>query len=320
MSAQMADSRVVVDTSVLYAVAAPYEIDEIKALAPAEIVVPFAAVSELDQLMQRPRERDRARSALNVLKSLVSRGAVQGPVTCGSGLTFRFATAQEEQAPSDLDGLDGSLADDRILACAIKLGRPNEPAVLATTEFALYVKSELCGVRGLYLDRFADAHTIVGRRERVSFEAAWNRLQSGQDIWAVCRRALTFLRSPLVQRLLRDVRRDRSPGPLFAVLTKFDALSTQWTEGTVLNSVLFTTIGLVPAPQVNYSVAIINEPGRVYPYAPASNRNETPDERALLIKSEEAAARGRDEFNVDVVLAWMESVREYVLEQVGEET
>jgi len=309
---------IVVDTSVLYAAASPYELDEIKALAPAEIVVPFTDVAELDQLMQRTRERDRARAALNVLKAQVARGAARGPVTCGSGLTIRIASAEQETPPPHLPGLDARLADDRILACAANIALQGE-VTLATTEFALFVKSEACGIDGLYLDRYAEVNTVATRRERTAFESAWNRLCLAQDTWAACRRALTFLRTPLVARLLVPVRQTRAPSQVHDVVARFDALNAQWTESTNLNTILAPTLRLMAPPAVNHSVAMIPQPIDLSAPLGSHTRRETPEERAIRIKSEEALARGREEFNLDVVLSWVEMVREYVLEQVGDD-
>jgi rRNA-processing protein FCF1 len=315
----MAQKYVVLDTSVFYAVAAPYEIEEIRALAPAELVVPFSVLAELDQLMQRTRERDRARSALHVLNTLVSRGAAREPVSCGKDLTIRLASAQEEVGSVVIPGIDLDLADDRILSCAANIRSRGGDAVVATTEFALYAKSLGCGMAGLYLDRYAQTGVMATRRERAAFDLSWSRLLTAQDTWAVCRRASVFLRVPLVARLLASVRETQQPSNVYWIVSRFDALNAQWQGNVELKDILQGCLGLWHPAPADFSSKTIEEPAQYgINYVAATRRRETPDERALRIRSEEAANRSRDEFNVDSVLAWMELVREHVLGEIGE--
>lgn len=111
----------VVDTSIAYVEAAVYNVDELRKLAPVEIVIPFTALSELDRLVEQGGEkRERARKALRAIEDLTNRGALKGPVSAGDGVTIRIASLDEEVRR---DGLDPQIADDRILALAVHLAR-----------------------------------------------------------------------------------------------------------------------------------------------------------------------------------------------------
>jgi hypothetical protein len=308
----------VLDTSVLYARSQPFEIDEIRRLAPAELVVPYTVLAELDILTQRTVEGVRARSALNVLKDFVRRGAAVTPVSCGEGLSLRIARAVDEQVV--LPQLDPGLADDRILACALAQRRDEQAVVLATTEFALHAKALSIGLEGLYLEQLADAEVTVTRRERAGFRDRWQRLQVSFDSWTVCRRAIMFLNSPLASRILAVVRQSGEPAGVYKVVAGFDALSRAWTETTSLDTVLFASIGLHPSPRVDYGTVIIDEPASFgIPHIPASSRRETAEERSIRIRAAEEARQAREAFIVDTVLDWMAVLKDYILDQVGED-
>lgn len=314
----MAQKFVVLDTGVLYAVAAPYEIEEISALAPVGLVVPFSVLAELDMLMQRTRERDRARAAINVLKILVDRGAAQNAVSCGKDMTIRLGTALEEIAPEHIAAIDVDLADDRVLACAVNLAASGLEVVVATTEFALHAKALTCGVGGLYLDKYADTNVIATHRERSGLDSAWNRLLSSNDSWAVCRRAINLLRAPLVARLMQSIREEKAPANLYDILSRFEKLMAKWDEQTPLASIISDTLLLAPAVAMDDSVKQLKEPTGIFVNPLPPWRSETPEERVIRMKSEEAAFRSREDYIIDVVLTWMGLVREYVLDHIGE--
>ena len=316
-------STVVLDTGVLYSVAAPYTIEEFKALQPVDYVVPAKALWELDQLKQHIDTRDRARAALNLLKQFVERGAARKSVSCGDGCTLRMASLAEEVAQP---GLNMELADDCILAVCLHLASQGQTAKLATTEFPLYAKAVATGVDAIYLERYAETKTLITRREQASFRMAWSRLQAADSPWSVCRRALSFLQNPLVRRLIQPIREKQEPQSLALIIGQFDALYNAWTEQTDLETVIQATLGIAPPWAVSYSVQILTEPltaadqimHRGIGVFPAS-RPETAEERSLRIKAEEERRRAQEQFIVDEVLSRLELIREFVLDQVGED-
>lgn len=311
-------TTVVLDTSVLYSVADPYTIKEFQALHPVDYVIPAKVLWELDRLIERIETRDRARAALNVLKGFVQRGATKKPVSCGGGCTLRLASLDEQPAhPS----LRMELADDCILAVCIHLANQGRSVKLATTEFALYAKALAAGVDAMHLQRYAEAKTVITRRERASFQLAWSRVQTADSAWSVCRRALTFLGNPLVARLIQPVRDKQEPQGLASVIAGFDALERTWTENADVDTVIKGALGIAPPTAVDYSVQRLFEPlpiplqGVGFPVS----RAETPEERSLRIKAEEGRRRADEQFIVDDVLNRLEFIREFVLDEVGED-
>lgn len=131
-----------------------------------------------------------------------------------------------------------------------------------------------------------------------------------------------FLRALLVARLLVTVRQEKTPAYVHDIVAKFDTLGDQWGENTDIHTILKQTVGLDPPPPVNYSTAVIHTPAElgVYPFIPTSSRQETAEERAIRIRSEELAVRQREEYNVDRVLVWMGWIREHVLQQIGDDS
>jgi len=314
---------IVVDTNILLVASQPYQIDELKALAPAHYVVPATVLSELDKLKSRPETRDKARAALNVLKSYVKRGAIPpNAVSCGSGSTLRIAR-REEEAPQPW--LDMGLADDRILALCVNLASRGKDVKLATVEFALFAKAATADVEGLYLDRYAEPSAAVTRRERGSLRDAWNRVQAADSCWSICRRGLWFLQKPLVRRLTDTVRQTGDPPEVALVLARFASLESVWGDQIPLDTIMERTLGIAPPPQVNYAVSLIHEPtpyvlpslgGRTAMKQP---RNETPEEHVLRIRAEESQRKAWEDHNVDTILSWLEVVRDYILDQVGDD-
>lgn len=316
-------TTVVLDTGVLYSVAAPYTVEEFQPLQPVDYVIPAKVLWELDRLVERGETRDRARAALNVLKGFVERGAARKSVSCGGGCTLRLGSHNEEAAhPS----LRMELADDCVLAVCIHLANQGRSVKLATTEFALYAKALTVGVDAMHLERYAEAKTVITRRERASFQAAWSRVQAADSALSVCRRALFFLKIPLVARLIQPVRDKQDPQGLASIIAQFDALNHAWTEETDLETVIQATLAIAPPWAVSYSVQILTEPLSLFDQImhrdvgvfPPS-RPETAEERSLRIKAEEQRRSAQEQLIVDEVLSRLELIREFVLDQVGED-
>ena len=313
---------IVLDTGILYAAAQPFELPELKELGEVEYVVPAAVLWELDQLMQRIETRDRTRAALNVLARFVARGAAIGPVSCGDGCTLRVGRVDEVTYESHLSA---ELADDRILATCLKLAEEDVKVTLATTEFALYAKALSARIDSLYLDRYADTLTRVTRREQVSFRTAWSRIESADTSWAFCRRALSFLTLPLAMRLLDPVRKSGQPGVVAAYLAQFDRLSDRWGEDVNLFSIMQEVLRVAPPSNPDYSVRVLREPGLPWAFGRSwqdqqiTSRRESDEERALRIRAEERLYRGRDDYVRDMLLGRLEVIRDYMLDQVGED-
>ena len=312
---------VVVDTSILLGAPQPYQLEELKTLGPAHYVIPATVVSELDLLKARPTTRDKARAALNVLKGFVQRGAASKPVSCGAGGSTLRIASREDEVPQPW--LHMELNDDRILAVCLHLAANGKDVKLATVEFPLFLKAATAGVDGIYLERCAESSTVVTRRERESFRSAWQRLQASDSPSHACRRAISFLKSPLAKRIADQVRRTQEPREVFSIISRFDHLAHAWTTETDLSSVLKDTLGLDPPPYVDYSAEqLVNQPavfgfGPTYQYA--TTRRETPEERVLRIRSAENWQKALEDRIVDIVLSWLEVVREYILDQVGDD-
>ncbi len=309
---------IVLDTNVFFAAAEPYKIDDFAPYIPADFIVPPKVIWELDQKMQGSETRDRARAALNVLKRLMERGAARKAVSCGAGFTIRFGlSSQEEPHP----GLDMNLADDRIVALCLHLASSEGDVKLATTDFALAAKASAVGITPIWLQRLAQETTPLTRRERAAFRLAWGRVQVADSCWAICRRGLLFLKNPLMVRITRGVRESGQPPEIAKILARFDALDSIWTDKTPLDTIIEQTLALAPPPRVNYAVSLVHEPPG-YVLLGNSNRpslRESAEEHALRIKAEEGQRKAWEDHDVDIILSWLEMVREYVLDQVGED-
>lgn len=313
-----AGTIVVVDTSIAYVEAAVYNVDELRKLAPVELVIPFTVLSELDRLIERGGEkRDRARKALRVIEELARRGALKGPVSAGDQVTVRVASLKEEVEQA---GLDPQIADDRILALAIHLAKDGARVILAAAEFALTAKATAAGLEGLYIERFAEAKTTVTRRELARFDQTWARLALSGDTWTALRRMVMFLRAPLARRILQQVRQTGTPADLAEKLTALEPIivNTQ----ILGNALLIFSLQAPPAVDINSKQ--IWEPTvfrtAVTEYRPSHSRSETDQEKSARIAMEERLRQGVDERNVDVILEWMSYTRDCVLSSIDEES
>lgn len=306
----------------LYVASQPFEIEELRQLGASEYVVPATALWELDLLIHRTETRNKARAALNVLERFVERGAALSGVTCGNGSLLRIARYDEREQAA---GIDLNLADDQILATCLHLMHHYEPVVLVTIEFALHVKAITLGIESIYLKAYADTPVEPSRRDRATFQLAWSRLERADNPRAACSRALWFLQSQLVSRLLEPVRESGQPPEIAAALQGFDALRAAWT--TDLFAVIEATLGLRAPAHPNLAIQQIVVPGRplTYPNPPTwaeqqpTRRPETPDEHAARIRSEERQYERQCEFIVESVLIRMEAIREFILDQLSDE-
>ena len=316
---------VVLDTSILMANASPWELDELRALGKTDYVIPSDVVWELDQLMTRTETRDRARSAINVLKQLTHRGAVHEPVTCGGGSTVRLASA-EEVAPRE--GINLSIADDRILAAGLALDEGRERKI-ATTEFVLYTKALVHGLSGILLERYATILQTVTAREKESFRQHWDRLVAADSPRKIARRGLSWLQLPVVNRFLAPVRQTGEPAEVAQYLGQFDTLRQRWTGD--LSLVLKPAFDLNAPTLVDDSVheievrpwkMLLGVPYDEGPYGqqfPRETRRESGDERAHRIGAALQRRREDEEFIVDVLFGRLEVIREFILDQTGNE-
>ncbi len=315
----------VLDTGILYAKAQPWEMSELRDLGPAEYVVPPTALFELDHLVARRETRASARAALLVLEQLVARGAAQGPVSCGENLTMRIATIQDSP---DVADLDESLADDRILATALHLHRNDERAVrLVTTEFALHAKALATGVDCVYLPQYQERRTEVSHREAVRFKFNWEQVLRSEAAWAICRRGIAFTQQPLVRQVLEsNLDAEHAQGAV-AVFNQFNALSSAWTKEVNLDDVMERTLDVKPPRLPDFGVRQITEPGQPWRWGGTQTpedrspktRNETADERALRISREQAVYDQLQSYIVDEIRIRLEILREYMLDEVGDE-
>lgn len=314
-------SIIVLDTNVFFAASEPYKLKEFLPFAPAEYVVPAKVIWELDQKMQALETRDRARAALHVLQRLMQRDAARRAVTCGNGSTIRFGLSSEEEPRP---GLDMNLADDRIVALFVHLASLDSNVKLATTDFALAAKASAVGITPIWLQELAEDTTALTRRERLALRSKWARIQAANSSWAACRAAVDFLRLPIARQLLQPVRDEQEPADLYGIILQFDELSTNWTEKTSLDSLIQSTLGSPPAPQVDFDVKMVTVP------APRANlfaiqglpgqRPESSEERALRIAAEENQRKAWEDYIVDRVLGRMELVWDYVLDRAGDIT
>ena len=314
---------VVVDTSILYSEPQPYTIPELQDIGSCAFVIPAPVLWELDRLMERPDRRDRVRAALNTLKAFVQRGACNSPVSCGEGRTLYIGAVEQIGAHPQIDM---TLADDRVLATCLWFANEGASVTLATAEFALHAKAMSFGIPSVYLERYAEARGVVTRRERIEFASRWRRVELADSIWAMCRRGLMFLQARLVRGVLQPVIDGGQPKYLSETIQKFSALSERWTEHVDLVSIFADVFGLAPPSQPDYTVRNMPVPGKpwalgvTYQETLTSYRAESDDERALRIQHEERLRREREEYLMDVILSYLEVVREYVLDQVGDET
>jgi hypothetical protein len=314
---------VVLDTTILMVYPSPWVIDELKALGGADFLVPAAVLWELDILITRPELRDRARSAINVLKSLVTRGAMKSSISCGEGSTIRIALVSEEDA---IPGLDMGIADDRILATCVGVSA-GSGVRLATTEFALFAKAIALGFDSMYLENYAEHLQTVSRREKESFRQGWNRLFVADTPWTFCRRAVRFLQLPVSRRLLNPVRASGEPASVAKLLSEFDKLAETWKDD--LSAVLQPVFGLDPPSPPDYSVLQLTIREKYFDFGqigarrsgwvPAEVRAESADERAQRIKAQESAFQARQDFIVDELFARVEHIRQHMLDLTGEE-
>jgi hypothetical protein len=316
-------TTIVVDTSLIFVEPQIYNIPGLKDLEPADYIVPATCIWELDRLMERVDRRDRARSALNVLHAFADRGACEEAVSCGERATIRIAAFEDRLMH---DALDPTNADDRILSTALHAADTNATVVFATGEFAQYAKAKSLRLSALYLPPQTNVPTVVSRREQDSFETAWNRVEAAATPWSVCRRALTFLRTTLARRFLGSIRGTKQPPDVHYWLSQFDQLGEQWTGAVVLDTILKPIFDLDPPRQPNYAVADVTVPGRpwsdltaTFQEHQARQRAESEEERVIRIRAEERAHRDREEFIMDNILDRLQVIREYVLDQIGDD-
>jgi len=322
MGPKAASQVIVLDTSVLFAEPQAFGMPEFSSLDTIEFVVPLTVLSELDRLMERSDKRDKARAAIHVLKDLVSRGACSSGVSCGSNKTIRIFSVDAGLAGHP--ELDLAIADDRILAVSLQLGS-GQNVSLATTEFAMYAKAISLGLGGFHIERLQDVATTVSRRDRTDFDTKWRRVEGVDNVWAVCRRGIRFLNSRLASQLLAPVRQSHQPPGPYVYLEMFDRLQSKWTADVDLTSIFQEIFGLAPSVPVNYGILQLSIPagpiivGGDWQSGMPGRRNETDQERALRIKREEELFDQREEYLTDTLLGYLEDIRQYILDQIGDE-
>jgi predicted ribonuclease YlaK len=158
-------TTIVFDTSVLFINPNPSEIPELPKAANLDCLIPATVVWELGLLIQRVGTRDKARAAMNVMKSFAERGAANKPISCGKTLTLRIGRSDEVVMDPPLDV---NVADDRILGSAMYEARKGKPVILLTTDLSMHIKALSLGLDSLYIDRPQDIHAILSAREQRS--------------------------------------------------------------------------------------------------------------------------------------------------------
>ena len=304
---------VVVDTSVFFVSAQPWDVPELSELK-ATYVIPATALFELDRLMERVEKRDGARAALNVLKPLVDRGAMKGVISCGEGSCVRVALNIEEIPQV---GLNLELADDRILALCINLKKSCERVSLATTEFALYAKAAAMEIPGVLVNMPEPrrSRARLSHREKEAFWESWQRVSDARSVTEMCHRAYQLLDQKLVQRLLIDVGEASYPELVASAHGKFQRLRREGGANASL-SVVGLTFGLTLPPTVNtYTEFVITQKDQ---RSGTDLRTESPSERAIRLRRELAALNDYETRVVETMRGSIQTIRDYVMDQLGE--
>jgi rRNA-processing protein FCF1 len=313
---------VVVDTDVFVLSPQVFSLPDLQFESATTYIVPATVLWELDVLKSRPETRERARSAINVIKQYVDRGACGRAVSCGARRRIRVASAHEFV---DHEHLDLSLADDRILSTALALAPSADELYVATTDFAMYAKALSLNLGGVLLSDLADTAQPSSRRERAEFSQKWRRLEASNHLWALCRRGITFLSCALVLRVMTPVLQSGEPSHIVGIWNQWRVLSETWTGTTALDQVFQNAFGLSHMTAPNYNVRQLTVPGMAwrpgvtFQQQQPTQRPESEGERAIRIQAEHEAHSQREEFLMDSLLAGLETLREFVITQLQED-
>ncbi|MBU0956865.1 MAG: PhoH family protein, partial [Spirochaetes bacterium] len=116
-----------------------------------EIVIPLQVLEELDNLKNAHEQRGKsARDAIRFLDTLAKKGNLHEGVKLENGSLLRVSLEQPDSIPR---GLDTSIADNRIILCALKFHQEGRLVFFVSKDINARVKATAMGIRAVDYDK-----------------------------------------------------------------------------------------------------------------------------------------------------------------------